>query len=230
MSGQAERGAFLQDLYSRRFDGKLAYRDQVWRTLNRHFFSEWIRPDDTVLDLGCGYGEFTNNVDAGQRLAMDLNPDARNRVDDNVQVFIHDCSTQWPLDDTSLDVIFTSNFFEHLPDKERLSLTLAEAFRCLRPGGKLIAMGPNVRLVPGDYWDFYDHHVPLTDRSLCEAVQGVGFRVTKSVAAFLPYTMSSGRQFPMWILRLYLKTPLVWRILGKQFLVVAERPPAAPPL
>jgi SAM-dependent methyltransferase len=225
---QTEAGQTVRRLYARRFGSRVDYRDRVWQTLNQHFFSQWIPTGSAVLDLGCGYGEFVNNVQARERFAMDLNPDAELRVRSDATVIIHDCSEPWPLDDQSLDVIFTSNFFEHLPDKQRLSLALAEAFRCLRPGGRLIAMGPNARLVPGQYWDFYDHHIPLTDLSLGEALVDSGFEISKSVAAFLPYTMSSGREYPMWVLRRYLSMPLAWRFVGKQFLIVVERPLADP--
>ena len=60
---------------------------------------------------------------------------------EDVRFLQQDCSTRWPCDDQSLDVVFTSNFFEHLPSKDALKLTLEEAFRCLKPGGKLLAHG-----------------------------------------------------------------------------------------
>jgi SAM-dependent methyltransferase len=148
-------------------------------------------------------------------------------VADGVTVFVHDCTRPWPLADESLDVVFTSNFFEHLATSEDLRSTLTQAARCLRPGGRLIAMGPNVRLVPGAYWDFIDHHLPLSERSMCEVLSERGFDVQRSVPAFLPYTMSDGRRYPLIMLRLYLKIPLVWRVVGRQFLVIASRPPDA---
>ncbi len=58
--------------------------------------------------------------------------------------------------DDSLNVVFTSNFFEHLHTKRELRETLMQARRCLRPGGGIIALGPNIRYLPGKYWDFYD--------------------------------------------------------------------------
>ena len=52
--------------------------------------------------------------------------------------------------------MFTSNFFEHLPDKAALERTLLNAKRSLRSGGKLVMMGPNIKYVPGAYRDFFD--------------------------------------------------------------------------
>src|SRR6267154_1295534 len=45
----------------------------------------------------------------------------------------------------ALDVVFTSNFFEHLPNKDAIRRTPLEVYRCLRPGGRFIAMGPNMK-------------------------------------------------------------------------------------
>ena len=95
----------------------------------------------------------------------------------------------WRLEDGSLNVVFTSNFFEHLPDKAALGRTLEEIFRCLAPNGKLIAMGPNIKHLPGKYWDFWDHHLALTETSLSEGLTNRGFEIAKCVGKFLPYTM-----------------------------------------
>ena len=123
---------------------------------------------------------------------------------------------------SSTAVVFTSNFLEHLPTKSAVLATLRYARAALRPGGTIIALGPNVRYVPGPYWDFFDHHVPLTDRSLGEAFVLAGFNVETSLPRFLPYSMSQGRQYPMSFVRAYLRMPPAWRLLGRQFLVVGR--------
>ncbi len=78
-----------------------------------------------------------------------MNPDAAQRLNGDVELLLQDCSQPWPLADSSLDVVFTSNFLEHLPTKPHVEKTVAEIKRCLKPGGTMIALGPNVRLVPG---------------------------------------------------------------------------------
>lgn len=52
----------LGRIYRRRFAQTAAYRNRVWRVLTDRFFSRWIGPGNAVLDLGCGDGEFINNV------------------------------------------------------------------------------------------------------------------------------------------------------------------------
>jgi SAM-dependent methyltransferase len=220
---QSETQAELEKIYSARFSGMEAYRNNVWNVLVNHFFSRWIKPEDAVLDLGCGYCEFINNIGAAQKFAMDLNPSAKDRVSRATRFFEQDCSAPWPLPDNSLDVVFSSNFFEHLPSKAALEATLAEAYRCLKPDGCLIAIGPNIKLLSGAYWDFFDHHLPLTELSLSEALAMAGYKVDLALARFLPYTMSQGFRPPIWTLRLYLKVPLVWKLFGRQFLVIGKK-------
>jgi len=214
----------LRVIYRRRFSQTTAYRNRVWQELMASLFSSWVRPDATVLDLGCGYGEFINNVRAGRKLAMDLNPDAPKYLAKGVEFMEQDCSAEWPLPDQTLDVVFSSNFFEHLQDKTSLKRALQQAFRCLIPGGRLIAMGPNIKYVPGAYWDFFDHHLPLSEASLGEALEVEGFALEKVVPRFLPYTLVNAPEYLIFLLKLYLALPCIWWLKGRQFLVVAVRP------
>ncbi len=223
VSSNASVDGDLQRMYRTRFDGRIEYRKKVWRVLVNDYFQSFVRPKDTVLDLGAGYGEFINHIQCEKKYAMDLNPDTSLKVDADVEVLLHDCSTPWPLPDNSVDVIFTSNFFEHLSDKQVLGRTLHEARRCLKPGGNIIAMGPNIKYALGAYWDFIDHHLPLTELSLSEAFVQQGFRIEKCVDKFLPFTMASGPQYPTFFISLYLRLPFVWRIFGKQFLVIGRK-------
>ena len=212
----------LQRIYDARFKNNLDYRKAVWAILVANWFARYVTERDAVLDLGCGYGEFINQVRCREKFAMDLNPDAPRFLSGEVRFLLQDCSTRWQVPEGGLDVVFTSNFFEHLPDKAALGRTLDEVRRCLRPGGRLIAMGPNVKYVPGAYWDFWDHHIALTEASLSEALRTRGFEIDLCVDRFLPYTMADGRQYPGLFLRAYLKLPLAWRFFGKQFLVIGS--------
>lgn len=218
------RSTNLQEEYQQRFQGADLYRDSVWKILCKDFFSKYIEPRCAVLDLGAGWGEFSRNILASKKYAMDLNPDCGKRVE-NHSTFLHqDCSVAWPIGDGALDIVFTSNFLEHLPSKDLVDRTLAEAFRCLKSGGKIICLGPNVKFVPGSYWDYWDHFIPITEESMAEALSLKGFRVTEKVDRFLPYTMSGGKNPPLFTLKLYLKLRFAWRFFGKQFLVVAQKP------
>ena len=155
---------------------------------------------------------------------MDLNPEIQNRAAPGVKILHQDCSQPWLIPESSLDAVFTSNFLEHLPDKAAVRAVLANAHRSLKPGGRFIAMGPNIKFVPGVYWDFFDHYVELTELSLSEALSNCNFEIEQCIDRFLPYTMSQGREYPVWMLQLYLSAPFLWPLFGKQFLVVARKP------
>jgi SAM-dependent methyltransferase len=215
-------GPELQRIYNARFSGKTDYRTKVWRIL-APYFGQWFASTGAVLDLGAGYCEFINNATAGVKYAMDLNPDVHKLAGQGVTVLQQDSSEAWPLPEGELDAVFTSNFLEHLPNKAAVRTVLSNALRCLKPGGRFIAMGPNIKYIPGAYWDFFDHYVELTELSLAEALLNCGFEIEKQVGRFLPNTMSQGSQYPVWMLRVYLALPLAWPIFGKQFLVVGRK-------
>jgi len=219
----SEQPSELTQIYERRFKSREQYRNSVWKVLIKNYFSKWVRPEHTVLDLGCGFGEFINNIDASNRYGMDLNPATATKLHKEVRFLEQDCSARWDLPDASLDIVFTSNFLEHLSDKGAVKRTLAQAHRCLKPGGRIIAMGPNIRYLPGSYWDFFDHHVILTEKSLSEALNMAGFQIERSIARFLPYTMVGLIKHPLFLIRAYLLLPFLWWIKGRQFLVIAIR-------
>jgi len=221
----------LKQLYRQRFDeAGRARRAAIWGVLYREVFGRWIRNDDTVLDLGAGFCEFINAARAARRIAVDLNPDTTRLAAPGIEVHQVSASKLDFLAADSVDVVFSSNFLEHLPDKDQVLEVLREALRVLKPGGTLILLGPNVRLIPGVYWDFFDHHVPLSDRSLCEAIAMIGFDLIEAQARFLPYTTRSALPQAAWLVALYLKLrPLSSGMLGKQFLIIARKPAVPAP-
>ena len=214
----------LQKGYAMRFTPLAEYRSAVWQILVDDYFQRRMGPDKDILDLGCGYGEFINKIQARRKWAMDLNPDSASLVGPEVTFLQQDCSQTWQLPDESLDIVFTSNFFEHLPSKQCLLDTLRQAWRCLRPGGRLIAMGPNIRYVGDAYWDFFDHYIELSHLSLAEGLRMADLEVESCIPRFLPYTMAKKRRPSLLLARLYLRLPLAWRFFGQQFLLTARKP------
>jgi hypothetical protein len=215
-----------QAIYRRRFAGIERVRVGVWQTLARHYFNRWIKPQDCVLDLGAGYCEFINNVTATRKFALDSNPATVEKAAPGVVVISQEASQPWPLERETVDVVFSSNFFEHLTTRQSLAQCLIEAFCALRRGGRLIALGPNIRFCPDTYWGFFDHHLPLSDRSMVETLEIAGFEIEFVIPRFLPFNMSNGFPYQPFMVRFYLALPFVQRLWGKQFLVVARKPDA----
>ncbi len=215
----------IQAIYQARFAATgIEKRRRVWKALCASFFNDLIGKDKDVLDMACGYGEFINNVAARKRYGIDLNPDAPRHLNPDVQFFRAASSEMTEIPDRSIDVVFASNFLEHLPNKAACDATFAEVLRVLRPNGRFIVLGPNIRYAYKEYWDFYDHHLPLSHLSLEEGLQSQGFGVIRNIPRFLPYTMKSKTPSADLLVRIYLGLPLLWPLFGKQFLVVAEKP------
>jgi len=220
-----ESDSGLQAIYRHRFnEADRRSKDRIWKVIVTDFLQRWIRPEDDVLDIGCGYGEFLNHVRCARRVGIDMNPDSATSLADGIEFHAGDVRDLSFLPDASIDLAFTSNLMEHLPSKGDVETMVREARRVLRPGGHFVALGPNLRFLTGEYWDFWDHYTPITDRSLVELLENLDLDVVDCRPKFLPYTTRSSLPKALWMIRAYLRFPPAWSILGKQFLIRARRP------
>jgi len=214
----------LEKLYRHRFEeADLPAKKAIWGVLCRHFFARYIHPTDTVVDIGAGYCEFLNQIEARRRIAVDQNPRTAEFAAPGVEIVTERCDGLQSLPDGVANLVFMSNFLEHLPSKDAVLGTLTEAHRLLCSGGRLMILQPNVRLLPGAYWDFFDHHTPLTERSLVEAGGMLDFEVERVIARFLPYTTKSLLPQSPWLVRVYLLLPPLWWLLGKQSFILLRK-------
>jgi SAM-dependent methyltransferase len=214
----------LSAIYRERFSPEeIEFKRKMWRVFVDGYFQRFVGSDDTVLDLGAGNCEFINAIHCGEKIAVDLNPDVEQFAEGS-KVFVRPSRSIPEVAARSVDVIFTSNFFEHLPDKTELLMTLEECHRMLRPGGRLMVLMPNIRHLPGRYWDYFDHHLALTQHSLVEALTICGFKPELVRAKTLPYTIKHTRvPHSVFLVRAYVAMRFVWPLLGKQMFVVARR-------
>lgn len=82
---------------------------------------------------------------------------------------------------------------------------------------------PNIRYAYKEYWDFFDHHIPLSDKSLIEVLQIVGFRIEQVLPKFLPYTTKIKIPEKPFLVKVYLKIPSIWKIMGKQMFILGRK-------
>lgn len=211
-------------LYRHRFsDAEVASKNRIWKVLCNQFFSRFVPAGARVVDIGAGYCEFINHIGAADKIAIDLNPDTVKFAAPGVRVIHESCTAAASIASDSVDVVFMSNFLEHLPSKEMVLDTLRETARMLKPGGCAIILQPNIRFLYDQYWDYFDHHTALSDRSLVEGVNMAGLEAEVVIPKFLPYTTKSRLPQAPWLVSLYLRFPLAWHVLGKQALVVARK-------
>jgi ubiquinone/menaquinone biosynthesis C-methylase UbiE len=215
----------LRRLYAARFTATdSSPRIEMWQVLCEQFFQKWIDPKAAVLEVAAGYCEFINSIKASQKTAVDLNPDVKHRANADVRTVIASATNFPEVASDSIDVVYVSNFFEHI-SKDDILATLREIHRVLRKTGKLLILQPNIRFCREDYWMFFDHITPLDDRSVCEALTMTDFAPEEVIVRFLPYTTKSHLPTATWLVRAYLRFPLLWRIMGKQTFVVAHPRP-----
>ena len=214
----------IDKIYQARFDpATLAAKRELWNVLVEQFLQRHVPPDAVVADIGGGYCEFINAVRCWKKYVIDLNPDVKSYADPDVEIIMSDASEINALPDASLDIAFASNFFEHLPSKNVLFEVLAEIRRVLKEGGKLLIIQPNIKYAYREYWDFIDHHLPLTENSLGEALVATGYRIDECIPRFLPFSVNSSPSRSTRLLRLYLRMPPAWKIFGKQTFMIGVK-------
>jgi SAM-dependent methyltransferase len=217
----------LKQLYRFRFsESELPSREAVWKVLCEDFFQRYVNSNDTVLDLGCGFGEFIRFIEAQKKIAIDINEDGARFLPPEIEYHAMSVMKVDSLPSNSIDVCFVSNLFEHLSSKDELDLLLSGILHVLKPGGILIALQPNIKYCPGAYWDFYDHNIPLSHLSCGEAFVKSGFEITELIGRFLPYTTKSAIPKHRLLVRLYLRFRPLWLLVGKQFLIVGKKAPS----
>jgi SAM-dependent methyltransferase len=225
MRFRSDDDTMIDKIYRARFSpATLAARKELWTVLVEQFLQTYVPADASVVDIGGGYCEFINAIKCRRKYVVDLNPDVEKYANPDVGIIMSDASEMSSLASGSVDVAFASNFFEHLPSKQQLFEVLAEIHRVLRRGGKLLIIQPNIKYAFREYWDFIDHHIALTERSLGEALTISGFELGECVPRFLPFSVNSSPSKSSTLLRHYLKTPIAWKIFGKQMFMVGVKP------
>src|SRR5579864_2114946 len=108
----------LDPLYTARFPDKdRESKDAIWRVLCRSFLQRYVRESDVVLDLGPGFGEFLRHIRCARRIAVDIEPlSGRAFPPGTEEVLVPSDQLSSRVAAGSVDVVFCSNFFEHLPD------------------------------------------------------------------------------------------------------------------
>jgi len=194
-------------------------RDVVWKALWRYFFSKRIQPNDCVVDLGSGYGEFINNVQARRRIAVDSWGGMPDHLDDGVEAIVGSVTDLSRIELGAVDYAFSSNLFEHLT-KDALAECLQQLKLRLSSRGTLTTLQPNYRYCASEYFDDFTHVSIWSHVSLADFLTANGYEVLEVRPRFLPLTVKSRLPVSQMLVGAYLASPV--KPLGKQMLIVAR--------
>ena len=213
----------IQDLYEVRFDEReVAAKQAVWDEIAR-YLQRYVDPARPVLDVACDRGQFIQAIRGSERWASDVR-DMRADLPPDVR-FVQSLGQALAsvLPERYFGTVFMSNYLEHLESSSAVIEQLSVVERLLAPGGRVIVLQPNIRLVGPRYWDFIDHRVALTERSLLEAAELAGLKTEVLVTRFIPYSTKGRLPSARMLVRAYLAFPPAWWVLGKQTLYVGSR-------
>ncbi len=212
----------LPEMYKARFDEReVSAKDAVWQEIVA-YLQRFVQEDAPLLDIACDRGHFIRHARAAERWATDIRDVSTALTPDIRFVQASGLELQATLPTAYFGTIFMSNYLEHLESGEAVIEQLRVARALARPGGRVVILQPNIRLVGPRYWDFIDHRVALTERSLVEAAELAGLRTVKLVTRFLPYSTKGRLPADRRLVRAYLAFPPAWWLLGRQSLYVGE--------
>jgi SAM-dependent methyltransferase len=215
-----------QRLYEYRFRNVAQdRRNVVWNAVAEMLY-RLLRCPVRILDPAAGRCEFINAVPSPERWAVDAVAYEEGVATKGTRLIVSNIMDA-DLPAQHFDGVFVSNFLEHLLSQESVAAFLEKMYDCTRPGGRIAIMGPNFRCCAKEYFDFADHTVILTERGVEEHLYAAGFDVVAVHPRFLPYTFTGRVPSHPALVRAYLRLPLAWRLLGKQFLVIGERTASA---
>jgi SAM-dependent methyltransferase len=197
----------------------LGGRRAVWREIAR-FVAKDAPAVGTLIELGPGYCDFINQFPASRKIGFDLNPEMAPFAGSDVELRIESAVELPGIEAESADLIFASNFLEHLGSEE-LGVLLPRIRRALSPRGRLILIQPNHRLCAERYFEDPTHRTVFDDANIVEWLSDHGLRPVRIEPGLLPFSMSS--RLPKWacLTHLYLLSPL--KPMAAQMYVVAER-------
>jgi len=168
---------YLDVRYSERERPYTDYPGQLTAYLTEQYLT--ARRGETLLDLGCGRGEFLNGfAQLGfAATGFDRSRPAQPRFNEPVVEGDYE-QGGLPFGDGQFSVVFNKSVFEHVRD---ISPLLRECHRVLAPGGRMVSLVPDWTAQWRHFYDDWTHVRPFTLVGLRECIQSHGFEVREAV-------------------------------------------------
>jgi len=139
--------------------------------------------DTTILEIGCGIGRMTEFMayDWPEVIAVDISSEMirqggeRLKKYSNIK-FIETDGETLPVDDNSVDVVFSYLVFQHMKTEEMVEKNFREAHRVLRPGGVFKVLLRTDQQKNMEKWWTGVHYTEETAKSLYDPI---GFSLIK---------------------------------------------------
>ena len=163
------------------------YDDELWELVpedpgpppeHLREFARSLGRAESALDLGCGDGRLTAELDAGELTAADVSQVALDRARQRVpgaRFAELEPDAPLPFGDGEFDLVLCAETIEHVRD---LQLLISEARRVLRPAGTLAITTPAAPALMRPPEPLSPHLRFLTRRSLRALLDELGFEVT----------------------------------------------------
>ena len=157
--------------------------------LCKHIKNNYFKSLGNLLDIGCGnamhmwlfekLGYEVYGIDKSF-MFTELNP---------YKQIIKKCDLEKdriPFEDNYFDFIFSKSVIEHIYNTENF---MKEAYRVLKPNGKIVIMTPDYESRYRDFFEHFEHVKPFTLKSLWHCLEYFGFRNVKVEKFYqLPFT------------------------------------------
>lgn len=197
----------------------LKERNRIWVEISRYISTD-VSDIKTLLEIGAGYCDFINQFPATKKICFELNRDREKYASADVDFRCGDAIQLVKEIDTTVDMVFASNFLEHLSD-EQLEILMPGIYDILNSKGKLVLLQPNYLLCQNTYFNDETHRTIFSDENIKPFLKKYRFEILKLIPGLLPFSMKS--RLPKWplLVRLYLNSP--FRPYAAQMYIVAQK-------
>ena len=153
---------YLETIYSKQ---KYPFSEYPKKLINYLFSRFDLKDNQKLLEIGCGRGDFLNEFRKKnlEVYGVDLSNYSQSFLPEINFKKVDLTKDALPFEDNFFDVIYSKSLIEHFYYPDTL---FQEAYRVLKPGGKIITLTPEWQFNYNSFYEDYTHRVPFSKMSL----------------------------------------------------------------